>query len=236
MAIVSNTAIPTKLEDGTYENQYYSNNGVTRGDFADKPKGSEYGKQPGAQAGWRGQLKKMMLVSIDQSLKVKFQYNPPEFSNTRSNSFPDIKSPGVTIPYYQFTGGSEQLINLNIFLDCREHRKSADGKNDDPDIEVVVDTLHKMMTPDPKYGASQMTGQFAPPPTLYWVWGEQVVECVLQQIQVTRKMFDRELKPVRAEIAMVLKKAQFGWGKGAATPPNSLDAGNGGNSSSASHP
>ena len=116
----------------------------------------------------------------------RFLYNPAGFADNVGTDFSEIASPGGGYPKFQYVKGRAKTISLELFLHDRE------GK-----VREYIDFIDQFRP--------EKSSRFSPPPTLLFVFGEYVAECILEDRQVTYIDFDTDLQPIYAVVRLNLK-------------------------------
>ena len=133
-------------------------------------------------------------ASSNDSLGVKFQYNPAEFSDALGNNWTEVRGAGMSYPVNVYSGGKQRFINFVIELD---------GVADPPAVRRIINYLHSFIPPARTKGY-----QFISPPSIIFAFGWFVKECLLDDMKIDYIMFTPDLQPLRANINLSLRIVQ----------------------------
>jgi hypothetical protein len=159
----------------------------------------------------------LVSVGLDPEILVQFQYNPAQVSDKRSVGYATLNAPGMLMPVKQYSAGGDRTLSFSVVVDGL-----FKGPADD-EIDIAVDERGGIGPELNKYRAftypqterwqdangmpDGFTGLyagaetvFAAPPPCRFGFGERVVDCVVTDLQITERLYNLDLDPVRAEI------------------------------------
>jgi nucleoid-associated protein YgaU len=134
-----------------------------------------------------GALQKATLINTATGDQVPVQFNPEEYTVSRSNHFAQAAVPGLSGPLVQFVNGEQTTLEMELFLDTYE----AGG-----DVRALSRAVTALMDIDPELHA---------PPVLLFAWGSLTFQCVLARVSQRFTMFLPSGIPVRARLQVSLQ-------------------------------
>lgn len=160
-------------------------------------------------------------VGLDPAIRCEFQYNPAELSDKRSVAYAALNAPGMLMPLRQYSAGGDRTLSFTVLVDGLFAADRPGG------VSIATDERGGIAPELAKYRAFSYprterwqeagtathgfaglyVGQetvFAAPPQCRFAFGERVIDCVVTEVNVTEKVFNRQLDPVRAEVAITL--------------------------------
>jgi hypothetical protein len=163
----------------------------------------------------------MATVGLVPEILVEFQYNPTQLSDKRAVTYATLNAPGLLLPVRQYSQGGDRTLSFTVRLDGL-----FKGPADD-EIEIARDESGSILPELNKYRAflypvtterehwRKVRGsfvpryagiqQFASPPGCRFGFGEdRVIDCLVTDIGITETLFNVQLLPVRAEVAVTL--------------------------------
>lgn len=117
----------------------------------------------------------------------KFIYNPNSISESRDTNFVTISAPGSSYPKFQYVNGGAKNISLSLFL------HGTDGT-----VQSYIDFLESLLPP------KQVGGDFSPPPTVLFAFGEIICRCILVKLDVQKEEFKTSLSVKQATVNLSL--------------------------------
>lgn len=143
---------------------------------------------------------------------VSFQYNPLELSR-------DVGLSATETTPARLKGAPSESIQFTAFLDAIDAK--ANGHDEPDGIYPQLSALELMMYPSAQTVAANTalaiagsTNLLSPEvPTLLFVWGKQrVLPVAMDGLAITENVFDHNLVPVRAEVAVQLRVLNYSNG------------------------
>jgi hypothetical protein len=136
-----------------------------------------------------------------ESIKVEFDFNPKEYTISKSNTWSATDANrGSDTPPLHFGGGQPKQMKLQLFFDT--YVKGTDVRRD------YTDKLFKMMEIDPKLPEGSTNQTTGSPPKLKFTWGTVwSFFCYLESLSVQFTLFLADGTPVRATADLGLKQA-----------------------------
>ena len=164
----------------------------------------------------------------DPSKSIQFQFNPSEWSDSKSATYEDRSKTGFNNTDYIWINGGARTIPLTLFLDATNEsrgtffRKSNSPEptsfelfTHDPERGVLnqVEFLQALLIPTvqdielPRFirGNSKPAEQFASPPSIIWVFGNFYLEGVISSLETSYKLWSSSLIPLRAEVSLTIR-------------------------------
>ena len=137
----------------------------------------------------KGASTKGYIKNLDSGAIHPFMFNPTSFSDKHGVAFSEIKSAGSPYPKYQYVGGVSKSVSVELFL----YDKYKNGVK--KEIAFLNDFL-----PVAKNGT-----RYKRPPLLMFAFGWYVKTCIMDDISVDYKEFDRYLNPTMATVKLSLR-------------------------------
>jgi Contractile injection system tube protein len=136
-----------------------------------------------------------------EKITVKFNFNPKEYSISKSNTWSAAEANrGSDTPPLHFGGGQPKQLKLQLLFDTFE--AGTDVRRD------YTDNLFKMMEINPKLPEGGTTKTTGSPPKLKFSWGTVwSFFCYLESLSVQFTLFLADGTPVRANADLGLKQA-----------------------------
>jgi hypothetical protein len=163
-------------------------------------------------------------VGLDPPIVIEFQFNPTQLSDKRSVTYSTLNAPGLLMPVRQYAQGGDRTISFTVRIDS-----VFDGpvdaaipfeKDEDGSITPELNKYRAFLYPQredwdtatasfvPLFGQEE---RFRAPPRARFGFGEgtgtkqpRVIDCVVTDIAITELLFNRELAPLRADVAVTL--------------------------------
>jgi hypothetical protein len=162
----------------------------------------------------------LQSINLKTAIKVKFQYNPTQLTDKRSVTYATLNAPALLMPVRQYSQGGDRTLSFTVRVDgvftgpadaeC-EIAKDEEGSIL-PELNKYRAFLYpkneRWNSPDarasfvPLYDGNQ---DFTSPPLCLFGFGtERIIKCVVTEIGITELMFNKNLAPLRAEVAITL--------------------------------
>ncbi len=173
----------------------------------------------------------LVSVGLDPEILVQFQYNPAQLTDKRSVSYASMSAPGLFMPVRQYTQGGDRTLSFTVHIDGLysgpaddeiEISKAEDGSIG-PELNKYRAFLYPQTTRWQEAGASfaplyDQERNFANPPLCQFGFGDQLIDCIITEVNITENLFNANLAPLRADIAVTLVE-RVPYGNEATTPP-----------------
>jgi hypothetical protein len=177
----------------------------------------------------------LVSVGLTPEILVEFQYNPTQLSDRRAVSYATLNAPGLLLPVRQYNQGGDRTLSFTVRIDGLFRgpaddqipiRREANGS-----IQPELNKYRAFLYPQQyRQGTSWLDArgsfaplyegvqQFASPPRCRFGFGQdRVVDCIVTDVNITETLFNAELAPLRADVAVTLVElAPYG---NEATPP-----------------
>lgn len=141
---------------------------------------------------------------------IPVQFNPSEFTISRSVKMADITIPGLDVPLLQFVRGESESMTLDLFYDTTEDGMGTNATS----VTEWCDRIYELTKIEPKGHA---------PPVCAFVWhskfpGAHVSEaiganqkrtdfqCIVENVKQRFTLFSPEGVPLRAVVTVTLKQ------------------------------
>lgn len=136
---------------------------------------------------------KGFIMNLKTGVRRQFQFNPTPIEETRTNEFVEMKSPGLSSPYFQYVGGEANTYVFTIELDDKGMPYSH-----------TFFTLNflRQFKPD-------IVTQFQTPPPIMLAYGtgNRVITGIVTELNIERDMFlPQTLLPIRAKVDIEIKE------------------------------
>ena len=143
-------------------------------------------------------LVKAKLKNLDTDQSVEFQFNPTDYSMSKSVGYSDAVDIGGNVPRPEFTGGSGVVLTLKLFFDTT--KTGADVRS------TYTNKLWALALVAPS--APDSTTNKGKPPMCEFQWGSgPAFKAVVTQITQNFLLFLENGTPVRASVDLTLKQA-----------------------------
>ncbi|MEP6870268.1 MAG: peptidoglycan-binding protein [Anaerolineaceae bacterium] len=143
-------------------------------------------------------LVKAKLKNLDTNQSVSFQFNPTDYSMTKSIGYSDAVATGGNVPRPEFTGGKGVTITLKLFFDTTKTGKDVrtEYTNKLWDLALVAPSA-----PDSATNKGQ-------PPMCEFQWGAgPAFKAVVTSLTQNFLLFLENGTPVRTTVDISLKQA-----------------------------
>lgn len=142
---------------------------------------------------------KATLTSLDDGVVFEAQYNPKEFSVSKSVTWQESEEQGDVRNSVQFQKGAPMTASFDLYFDT-----TGDGGN----VQAQwVSPLLGLTNADiqPAQGEAAELDKRRPR-AFRFEWGGFSMDCVVEQISVTYLMFSQDGTPIRARASVKLKE------------------------------
>jgi len=128
------------------------------------------------------------------------QYNPREFSTSKSVTWQEAENQGQGSNPIQYQKGAPMTVSMELIFDTT-------NQGDVSVQSTWVDSLLAFTnaTEDAVDGEQKNLGKKRPP-VINFTWGSFALECVIESVNVTYIMFSSSGNPVRAKCQVKLKE------------------------------
>ena len=143
-------------------------------------------------------LVKAKLKNLDTGAAIEFQFNPTDYSMSKSVGYSDAVDIGGNVPRPEFTGGSGVVLTLKLFFDTT--KTGADVRS------TYTNKLWALALVAPS--ATDSATNKGKPPMCEFQWGSgPAFKAVVTQITQNFLLFLENGTPVRATVDLTLKQA-----------------------------
>lgn len=139
-------------------------------------------------------IEKAILTNTNTGDRVAVQFNPEEYTLSRSNNFAQTTVPGLAAPLLQFASGEMQTLEMELLLDTVE---ASDGSGAGDDVRELVARVSGMMDIDPDTHA---------PPVLLFTWASLSFTCLLARMSQRFVLFRADGRPLRARLQVTFNE------------------------------
>jgi nucleoid-associated protein YgaU len=143
------------------------------------------------------------LDKKDDDLTVLF--NPKEFSIQKTVQWEPHKAPGLNLPEQEFTSGNPRVLNVELFFDTYEEKKS---------VHEYTDKLQNYALVDPDKHQ---------PPVVMFQWGKISFTGVVETLNLRFTMFLTDGTACRAVASLTMKEWKTAQEQTTTNPNNSPD-------------
>ena len=126
--------------------------------------------------------------------KKAFMFNPSEISFSRSATYSEISSPGMSYPLFQFVKGESTSFGCPLYI----YDKPYTGA-----VKEWLNFLNGFLPPEYTYSKNY---SFTKPPYLLIAMGSFVKVCVLESLGTTYTDFNSQLQPTEATFTLSLRR------------------------------
>jgi nucleoid-associated protein YgaU len=135
------------------------------------------------------------------------QFNPTEYSLSKSNQFAQIAIPGLDSPVVQFVRGDSEKMTLELFFDTTD---DGAGANVTP-VTTKMDAFYRLIKIDNEMHAPAIVrvtwGDHFPNTAAGWQTGaSSVFDCVVESVDRKFTLFNRDGVPLRATVSLSLSQ------------------------------
>lgn len=155
---------------------------------------SGYEGQRGTGVSWLPSPDRASFYNVDTGEEIIFKVNPGDLRRSENVNWISKSSPGSAGPDYQYGGGGERRITINLILDAI---------GEPIDNEGVLKQLSKIeLLTYPRGNGGLLDSQFLGPPTLLFQFGPRVWEVVINSMTIRETHHDRRLQPVFVRLSV----------------------------------
>jgi hypothetical protein len=144
---------------------------------------------------------------------IEFQFNPTQISDKRAVTYGVLNAPGMLMPVRQYIQGSDRTLSFTVTVEGMTDGPVAIARADDGSIGPELNKYRALLYPQAD-GWQTATGTFVPlyqqfqqfvaPPTCQFGFGDTVIDCIVTDVGITEKLFNQDLRPLRAEVSVSL--------------------------------
>jgi Contractile injection system tube protein len=166
----------------------------------------------------------LVSVGLDPEILVEFQYNPTQLSDKRAVTYTTLSAPGLLMPARQYSQGGDRTLTFTVRIDSVFDGPSDESiriaKDEDRSITPELNKYRAFLYPQ-REDWQDATASFVPlyeqedrfnaPPLARFGFGEgaglmqpRIIDCVVTDVAITELMFNRNLAPLRADVAVTL--------------------------------
>jgi len=158
------------------------------------------------------QVLRGFIASVDviPPLVVTFQFNPGEIKDNKAVKYSDREgSLCGSGPGKQYTGGGDRTITFDIeILGIEQGTNRLNPTAVDNGISTELAKLRSFLYPREDAWAvaipAKQGKRLSPPPTCIFGYGTRILDCWVNNVQITEKQFNSMLAPVRATASITL--------------------------------
>jgi hypothetical protein len=146
-----------------------------------------------------GQLVKASIRNLDTSETITFEFNPTEYSISKTNNWAASSSSGANVGELEFSGGNPIELTMSLIFDTSLTGEDVQGK--------YTSKLWKLAMVNQQNLDS--TTQRGRPPQCEFRWGGNwSFKAVVTSISEKLTLFLPDGMPIRSELSLTLKQAQ----------------------------
>lgn len=147
---------------------------------------------------------KAKIVNLDFSgEEVTCDFNPKEYTFSKSNKWERKKTSGANVPQLTFGGGDPATLQMELFFDT--YADAAKGAKPKDVRKEYTDKIWKLMAVDDRL--KDPKSKKARPPRVQFVWGNLwSFNAVIKQIQQKFTLFHNDGTPVRATLTVTFEQ------------------------------
>lgn len=134
--------------------------------------------------------------------EIEVMFNPTSYAMTFSNKFEKTPTAGQQHQEAKFTGGGEQQLTLDLFID-------GTGVSDMGMVSILgigTPSVEKQVAKFMRY-CYQMEEDIHQPYYLTLEWGNLSFDCRMSSVNITYSLFDQAGKPLRAKLSATFIQA-----------------------------
>lgn len=146
-----------------------------------------------------GQLVKATIKNLDTNETVTCEFNPNQYSFSKSNTWAESETRGTNAPTLDFTSGAPAELTLELFFDTYVTGEDVRAKYTNALWKLAMVNKDKK---DPKTGKSR-------PPLCEFRWGKTwSFKAVVTSISQRFNLFLPDGTPARCTVNLTLKQAE----------------------------
>ena len=163
--------------------------------------------RPVAQRGF------LRCSAASPAILIEFQFNPTQITDKRAVSYGVLNAPGMLMPIRQYIQGGDRTLSFTVTVEGMTDGLSAIARAEDGSIGPELNKYRALLYPQAE-GWQRVTGTFVPlyqkfsqfvaPPACQFGFGDTVIDCIVTDVGITEKLFNQELRPLRAEVTVSL--------------------------------
>jgi len=146
----------------------------------------------------KGRLK-VLAPSDLAGQELVFQFNPTEYTISKSNDWQQKAAKGRNVPKLEFGGGRPRRLQMELLFDSFS---TGAGNGDPKSLSKTLNLLFSLMKTGKDAQTKGKQSQMSEPPMCSLVWGqftEQLMfKCYITECSVKYTMFDENGLPIRA--------------------------------------
>jgi hypothetical protein len=145
-----------------------------------------------------GQLVKASITNLDTSERIEFEFNPTEYSISKTNTWAASSTIGTNVGELQFSGGNPIEMTMSLIFDTSLSGGDVQG--------TYTSKLWKLaMVNEQNRDATTQRGR---PPRCEFRWGGNwSFQAVITSISEKLTLFLADGTPIRSEVSVTLKQA-----------------------------
>lgn len=137
------------------------------------------------------------LVNEDDKDVLLFQFNPSSYYTEHGAKYEEIESPGSK--YRKISYAGRPIEKFPLTLQFYGVKNVASGKSS----TAIENYLIRLTKPKKKQkGVIKGSNHFISPPICTLVIGKRTWETVVENVKITRKMFNKDLKTMQLEATL----------------------------------
>lgn len=138
---------------------------------------------------------------------LEVQFNPTEYSLSKSNQFAEVAIPGLDSPVVQFVRGDSEKMTLELFFDTTDDGTGSDATP----VTDKMDAFYRLVKIDNKLHAPAIVrvawGDNFPNTAAGWnTSASSVFDCVVQSVDRKFTLFNSDGVPLRATVTLSLSQ------------------------------
>ena len=150
--------------------------------------------QRGSGVSWLPPPDRASFYNVDTGEEIIFKVNPGDLRRSENVNWIAKPSPGSVGPDYQYGGGGERRITINLILDATDSHIDNEG---------VLKQLSKIeLLTYPRGEQGLLDSQFFGPPTILFQFGPRVWEVVINSLNIRETHHDVRLQPIFVRVSV----------------------------------
>ncbi|VEN73041.1 conserved hypothetical protein [Candidatus Desulfarcum epimagneticum] len=132
-----------------------------------------------------------MKIKPEKGSEFKVLFNPESYSMTYENTFSPLQGVGASGKEQTYSRSAPATLDMTLIFDTTGASGVAKSLKD----KKVQDQVDKFLK-----ATTQLNGSLHRPPKVTVNWGSKIFEGFIESVTVNYTLFDREGKPIRAEL------------------------------------